>query len=67
MPVIGRLESGELLVYEEVSGPANYQSAARPTIVFGDLRQAVTRVYGIFSNDGRAADVAGVSGRTLPY
>jgi hypothetical protein len=26
MPVIGKLESGELLVYEEVSGPANYQN-----------------------------------------
>ncbi|MDO8750930.1 MAG: hypothetical protein Q7K03_07285 [Dehalococcoidia bacterium] len=67
MPVIGKLESGDLLVYEEVAGPANYQSAARPTIFFRDLRQAVTRVYGIFSNDGRVADVAALSGRTLTY
>ncbi len=56
MPVIGRFESGELLVYEEVAGPANYQSAARPTIVFKDLKQSAHRVLGVFSNDGRIAD-----------
>ena len=67
MPVIGRLESGELLVYEEVAGPANYQSATRPTIVFNDLKQSVTRVLGIFSNDGRIADQQALAGRTLTY
>ena len=67
MPVIGRLDNGELLVYEEVAGPADYQSGARPTIEFGDLQQAVTRVYGITSDDGRVVDVASLSGRTLTY
>lgn len=67
MPVIGRFETGELLVYEEVAGPANYQSAARPTIVFSDLRQSVHRVLGIFSNDGRIADQQALAGRTLTY
>ncbi len=67
MPVIGRFETGELLVYEEVAGPANYQSATRPTIVFKGLKQSVHRVLGVFSNDGRIVDQQALAGRTLTY
>ena len=67
MPVIGRFETGELLVYEEVAGPANYQSAARPTIVFRGLKLSVHRVLGVFANDGRIVDQQALAGRTLTY
>jgi hypothetical protein len=67
MAVIGIFENGYLLVEEAVAGPASYDAAARPTIVFNDLRQSVEGVLGIFSNDGRVADQQALAGRTLTY
>jgi hypothetical protein len=65
--IIGRLDNGFLLVTEQVAGPASYDAAARPTMVFNDLQQNVERVLAIFSNDGRIADQQALAGRTLTY
>ena len=67
MPVIGRLENGELLVYEEVQGPDPYDPGARPTVEFGDLRQAVTRVVAMHGDDGRVPRQDDLADRTLTY
>ena len=67
MPVIGRLENGELLVYEEVQGPNPYDPASRPTVEFGDLKQAVTRVVAMHGDDGRVPRQDSLVDRTLTY
>ena len=69
MAVLMQNPNGQLLVAQSVLGPASYSAAARPTIVFSDLRQGVDLVLGIFTNAGRVADqvTMPVGSRTLTF
>ena len=72
MTVIGKFmspssaEIAELVAREQVSGPANYQSGARPTVTFADLKQ-VTEVVSILADDGRLVDVVDITGNVVTY
>ena len=57
MPVVGRLESGQLLVREDVAGPASYATATPPTVTFNDLAQGIESVVAVMSDDGRGVQV----------
>jgi hypothetical protein len=72
MTVIGKFmspssaEIAELVAREQVAGPANYQSGARPTVTFADLKQ-VSEVIAVQSDDGRLVDVVDVTGNVATY
>jgi hypothetical protein len=72
MTVIGKFlhpssaEVAELVAREQAAGPANYQSGARPTVTFADLKQ-VTEVIAVQSDDGRPVDVVDITGNIVTY
>lgn len=61
MPIVGRLESGQLLVREDVAGPASYATASPPTVTFNDLSQGLDSVLSAMSDDGRGVQVVDVT------
>lgn len=68
MTVIGTFPGGFILSEESVDGPANYLTAAPPTIVFSDFNQGVEQILSLkCEDDERQMTEVSVVGRTLTF
>ena len=67
MTIVGRLPGGELLVRETVSPLAVYSTAAKPTVLFRDLKQAVSAIINLSGDSGREPTEDSLTGRTLTF